>query len=68
MEPGIQAAIFDLDGVLLDTEPLYTAATQAVVAAYGKDYAAHFKRFVMGRSPMEGAGWRGSSSMTAAGT
>ena len=51
------AAIFDLDGVLLDTEPLYTEATEAVVVRYGKHYTAHQKRFIMGRSPLEGARW-----------
>jgi len=30
--------IFDLDGVLLDTEKLYTEATQAVVGQYGKTF------------------------------
>ena len=30
--------IFDLDGVLLDTEPLYTGATQAVVGKYGRTF------------------------------
>jgi pseudouridine-5'-monophosphatase len=51
------AAIFDLDGVLLDTEPLYTEATQTVLARYGKRYEPEHKRFVMGRSPLEGARW-----------
>jgi pseudouridine-5'-monophosphatase len=52
-----EAAIFDLDGVLLDTEPLYTLATQTVVAQYGKDYAPQHKSFVMGRADIEGAQW-----------
>ncbi len=57
LKAGAAAAIFDLDGVLLDTEPLYTQATQAVVARYGKRFEPEHKRFVMGRSPMEGASW-----------
>jgi pseudouridine-5'-monophosphatase len=41
--------LFDLDGVLLDTEPLYTAATQAVVGRFGKTYDWSLKRNTMGR-------------------
>ncbi len=54
-QPG--AAIFDLDGVLLDTEPLYTQATETVLARYGKSYTWALKQFIMGRSPMQGASW-----------
>lgn len=50
-----RAAIFDLDGVLLDTEPLYTAATQAVVAEFGKKYTWDIKRRIMGGSALRGA-------------
>jgi pseudouridine 5'-phosphatase len=57
MNRNTEAAIFDLDGVLLDTEPLYTLATQTVVAQYGKHYAPQHKRFVMGRADIEGAQW-----------
>jgi pseudouridine-5'-monophosphatase len=57
MKPRVEAAIFDLDGVLLDTEPLYTIATETVFARYGRRYEPHHKRFVMGRSPLEGATW-----------
>ncbi len=41
--------LFDLDGVLLDTERLYTEATQAVVGRYGKTYTWAIKRDAMGR-------------------
>ena len=37
-------AIFDLDGVLLDTEPLYTNATAQVAARYCKVYDRSVKR------------------------
>lgn len=51
----IDAVIFDLDGVLLDTEPLYTAATAEVVSAFGKTYEWSLKRRVMGCGPLESA-------------
>jgi pseudouridine-5'-monophosphatase len=41
--------LFDLDGVLLDTEPLYTEATQAIVGRYGKTYDWSLKPYTMGR-------------------
>ena len=42
------AAIFDLDGTLLDTEPLYTEATQRVLDPFGATYTMELKRKVMG--------------------
>ena len=42
------AIIFDLDGTLLDTEPLYTAASQRVLDPYGHTYTIELKRRVMG--------------------
>ncbi len=41
--------LFDLDGVLLDTEKLYTEATQAIVGRYGKAFGWDLKREAMGR-------------------
>jgi pseudouridine 5'-phosphatase len=48
-------AIFDLDGTLLDTEPLYTRAAQAVVERFGKVFDWELKRQVMGGGPLAGA-------------
>lgn len=48
-------AIFDLDGVLLDTEPLYTRATAGVAARFGKIYDWSVKRDCIGRGTMEAA-------------
>lgn len=48
--------IFDLDGTLLDTEPLYTRAAQAVVGRYGKVYDWSVKRLVVGGDSLVGAG------------
>jgi pseudouridine-5'-monophosphatase len=50
-----RCAIFDLDGVLLDTEPLYTRATAAVAARFGKVYDWSVKRDCIGRGGMEAA-------------
>ena len=40
--------IFDLDGTLLDTEPLYTQATQKVLDPFNHTYTRALKRKVMG--------------------
>ena len=48
-------AIFDLDGTLLDTEPLYTIAAQTVVGRFGKVFDWELKREVMGGGPLAGA-------------
>jgi len=47
--------IFDLDGVLLDTEPLYTQATAAVAARFGKRYDWSVKSECIGRGTFEAA-------------
>jgi pseudouridine-5'-monophosphatase len=44
-----------MDGILLDTEPLYTLATQAITSKYGKNYDFSLKRRIMGGSAKEGA-------------
>jgi pseudouridine-5'-monophosphatase len=50
-----RCAIFDLDGVLLDTEPLYTTATAEVAARFGKVYDWSVKRDCIGRGTLEAA-------------
>ncbi len=47
--------IFDLDGVLLDTEPLYTEATRRIVEPYGKVFDWTVKGEMMGRGSLESA-------------
>ena len=47
--------IFDLDGVLLDTEKLYTEATQRVVDEFGKTFDWSLKSQMMGRHELEAA-------------
>jgi pseudouridine-5'-monophosphatase len=51
----VSRVIFDLDGVLLDTEPLYTQATAAVAARFGKRYDWTIKSECIGRGTLEAA-------------
>ena len=47
--------IFDMDGVLLDTEPLYTQTTQAIVQRFGKDFSWDIKADMIGRAALDSA-------------
>jgi len=47
--------IFDLDGTLLDTEPLYTRATEQVLARFDKTYSWELKRKMMGGRALQSA-------------
>jgi pseudouridine-5'-monophosphatase len=47
--------VFDLDGTLLDTEALYTEASQYVVGQYGKAFSIELKRQTMGGDTRQGA-------------
>jgi pseudouridine 5'-phosphatase len=53
--PPATAVLFDLDGVLLDTERLYTEATQAIVGRFGKTFTWAIKRDAMGRDALVSA-------------
>lgn len=55
LQRPISAVIFDLDGTLLDTEPLYSQATEAVVGRFGKEYSFDLKARSMGRDAVYGA-------------
>ncbi len=46
--PGIQAVIFDMDGVLVDTEPRHFAALNAVLASEGYRLAPEDNRLFLG--------------------
>ncbi len=55
MTSRITHVVFDLDGTLLDTERLYTAATEQVVSAYGATFTMELKRQTMGGDTLSGA-------------
>jgi HAD superfamily hydrolase (TIGR01509 family) len=48
-----QAVIFDMDGIIIDSEPNWDRARLAVVAAFGGTYHADVPSDVMGMSPPE---------------
>jgi pseudouridine 5'-phosphatase len=51
----VSHVIFDMDGVLLDTETLYTEATQHIVGRFGKTYDWSVKANMIGRPAMDSA-------------
>jgi len=50
----MEAVIFDMDGVLMDTEPLYFEAYRRVAESYGKPYTEEIHRKIMGVPEREG--------------
>lgn len=47
--------IYDMDGLLLDTEGFYTEVTQKIVASYGQTFDWSLKSKMMGRQAIESA-------------
>jgi Predicted phosphatase/phosphohexomutase len=41
--------IYDMDGLLLDTEPFYTLVTQQIAQSYGKNFDWSLKSKILGR-------------------
>ncbi|KAL1491356.1 hypothetical protein ABEB36_011964 [Hypothenemus hampei] len=51
----ITHVIFDMDGVILDSEPLYTKAIQNIVGKYGKTFTWDVKNAMMGLNRIDGS-------------
>ena len=47
--------IYDMDGLLLDTEPFYTLVTQQIAQRYGKNFDWSLKSKILGRRALESA-------------
>lgn len=51
----VRSVIFDLDGVLLDTEIFYTEITREIVGRFGKTFDWSIKRHMVGRPAIDSA-------------
>lgn len=50
---SVLACIFDLDGTLIDSEPVYYRADREFLARYGIDYTVEFNESMVGRGNVE---------------
>ncbi len=55
MNPTIKYVLFDMDGLLLDTEVIYTKVTQAIVGEHGKVFDWSVKGNMIGRPELDSA-------------
>lgn len=53
--PSITHVLYDVDGLLLDTEPFYTEVTQAIVSRYGHTFDWSLKSRMIGKKAMDSA-------------
>lgn len=57
MYPTIKSVLFDMDGLLLDTEIIYTQVTQAIVGEFGKVFDWSVKGNMIGRPELDAAAY-----------
>ncbi|KAE9415695.1 hypothetical protein Angca_009042 [Angiostrongylus cantonensis] len=57
IKPTISHVIFDFDGLLVDTEPSYTLANQAMLSRFGREFTMDMKARMMGRKNLEAIAW-----------
>lgn len=55
LDRKVNHVIFDMDGVLLDTEPMYSKATNQIASRYGKEFTWEVKAQTLGRDFLIGA-------------
>ena len=55
MSSNISCLIYDMDGLLLDTEGIYTEVTQQIVGEYGKVFDWSVKEKIIGRRAVQAA-------------
>ncbi len=55
MSPNISCLIYDMDGLLLDTEGIYTEVTQQIVGEFGKVFDWSVKEKIIGRRSIQAA-------------
>ncbi|KAF5395592.1 hypothetical protein PHET_11725 [Paragonimus heterotremus] len=55
MTPTVSHVIFDVDGLLLDTETVYTVVSSKILERYGLKLTYETKRKLMGRKPHDAA-------------
>ena len=51
--PKITHLIYDFDGLLLDTEPIYCRVNEIIAARYGKTFTRSHHRMIMGRQAID---------------
>lgn len=56
-KPAVTHVIFDFDGLLVDTEPSYTLANQAMLKKFDREFTVELKGKMMGRKSMEAITW-----------
>jgi HAD superfamily hydrolase (TIGR01509 family) len=54
---AIRAVVFDLDGLMFDTEALFFRASSEVLASRGKRFTPEIMKALIGRRAIEVAGW-----------
>ncbi|KAK6054465.1 HAD hydrolase, family IA, variant 3 [Cooperia oncophora] len=54
---AVTHVIFDLDGLLIDTESCYTIANQTLLRKYGREYTLELNAKMMGRKEDEAFAW-----------